>query len=198
MGSYETSDTTESTATDDALVVRAQSGDDTAFRELFARHFKSLTLYTLKLCNGNYHDAEDIVSETYGRAFSRIRSFKTGDSGFVAYLLTIARNLAIDEHRKRQAHPRVVANLSSDSIFDIASATQMADETHDAFLQRMTLIPAFRALSKIHREILFEIYWRERTLVEVAENLDLPLATAKSRLYYAIKALRRRPPSSFK
>jgi RNA polymerase sigma-70 factor (ECF subfamily) len=57
-------------------------------------------------------------------------------------------------------------------------------------LQLMTVTDALRTLSQSHREILVETYFRGRTVPEAAEVLGLPLGTAKSRVYYALRALR--------
>ena len=54
----------------------------------------------------------------------------------------------------------------------------------------MTVTDALRTLSQSHREILIETYFRGRTVPEAAEVLNLPLGTAKSRVYYALRALR--------
>jgi RNA polymerase sigma-70 factor (ECF subfamily) len=54
----------------------------------------------------------------------------------------------------------------------------------------MTITDALRTLSHAHREILVETYFRGRTVPEAAEALGLPLGTAKSRVYYALRALR--------
>jgi RNA polymerase sigma-70 factor (ECF subfamily) len=65
----------------------------------------------------------------------------------------------------------------------------MSDDT-DRVLQSMTVSDALRELSQSHREILIETYFRGRTVPEAAEKLNLPLGTAKSRVYYALRALR--------
>jgi RNA polymerase sigma-70 factor (ECF subfamily) len=54
----------------------------------------------------------------------------------------------------------------------------------------MTVTDALRTLSHSHREILIATYFRGRTVPEAAEELGLPLGTAKSRVYYALRALR--------
>ena len=72
---------------------------------------------------------------------------------------------------------------------ELESFPSTADDT-DRVLQLMTVTDALRALSQSHREILVETYFRGRTVPEAAELLDLPLGTAKSRVYYALRALR--------
>jgi len=72
---------------------------------------------------------------------------------------------------------------------ELESFPSTADDT-DRVLQSMTVSDALRELSQSHREILIETYFRGRTVPEAAEKLNLPLGTAKSRVYYALRALR--------
>ena len=72
---------------------------------------------------------------------------------------------------------------------ELESFPSSADDT-DRVLQLMTVTDALKALSQSHREILVETYFRGRTVPEAAEVLGLPLGTAKSRVYYALRALR--------
>jgi RNA polymerase sigma-70 factor (ECF subfamily) len=54
----------------------------------------------------------------------------------------------------------------------------------------MTITAAFKTLSPVHREIILATYFRGRTVPEAAEELGVPLGTAKSRVYYALRAMR--------
>jgi RNA polymerase sigma-70 factor (ECF subfamily) len=54
----------------------------------------------------------------------------------------------------------------------------------------LVLTDALRGLSAAHREVVFETYFRGRTVQEAAESLGLPVGTVKSRVYYALRALR--------
>ncbi|WP_223201192.1 sigma factor-like helix-turn-helix DNA-binding protein [Micromonospora sp. M42] len=89
------------------------------------------------------------------------------------------RRIAIDEHRSEQARPPETYDRD-------LTAFAEADST-DRVLRTMTVADALRTLSQSHREILVATYFRGRTVPEAAEELGLPLGTAKSRLYYAIK-----------
>ena len=65
----------------------------------------------------------------------------------------------------------------------------LSDEVGNV-LQRIMIVDALRALTPAHREILVESYFRGRTAQEVANELGLPVGTVKSRLFYALRALR--------
>jgi RNA polymerase sigma-70 factor (ECF subfamily) len=95
----------------------------------------------------------------------------------------VARRIAIDDHRSASARPAETYDR------ELESFPSMSDDT-DRVLQSMTVSDALRELSQSHREILIETYFRGRTVPEAAEKLNLPLGTAKSRVYYALRALR--------
>jgi RNA polymerase sigma-70 factor (ECF subfamily) len=97
-------------------------------------------------------------------------------------LVTVARRIAIDDHRSEKARPT--------ETYDREMETFAAPDETDRVLRLMTVTDALRALSQPHREILVETYFRGRTVPEAAEALRLPLGTAKSRVYYALRALK--------
>lgn len=66
----------------------------------------------------------------------------------------------------------------------------VADEEAESLLRGVPVIEALRALSVAHREVLNETILRDRTVNEAADVLGLPVGTVKSRVYYALKALR--------
>ena len=65
-----------------------------------------------------------------------------------------------------------------------------ADDETDSVLRKVLVIEALQALSVAHREVLNETILRDRTVNEAAEMLGIPVGTVKSRVYYALKALR--------
>jgi RNA polymerase sigma-70 factor (ECF subfamily) len=65
----------------------------------------------------------------------------------------------------------------------------VADETED-LLRRIAVAEALQALSPAHREVLNETILRDRTVNQAAEILGIPVGTVKSRVYYALRALR--------
>jgi RNA polymerase sigma-70 factor, ECF subfamily len=65
----------------------------------------------------------------------------------------------------------------------------VADETED-LLRKVAVVEALTAISAAHREVLNETILRGRTVNEAAESLGIPVGTVKSRVYYALRALR--------
>jgi RNA polymerase sigma-70 factor, ECF subfamily len=158
--------------------------EDTLVRMLYEEHAGPLLMFVLRLTGGDRQRAEDIVQETLLRAWRNAhRLGAQGQQSLRPWLVTVARRIAIDDHRSASARPSETYDR------ELESFPSQADDT-DRVLQSMTVSDALRELSQSHREILIETYFRGRTVPEAAEVLNLPLGTAKSRVYYALRALR--------
>jgi RNA polymerase sigma-70 factor (ECF subfamily) len=162
----------------------AGSHEDTLVKMLYEEHAGPLLMFVLRLTGGDRQRAEDIVQETLLRAWRNAhRLGAQGQQSLRPWLVTVARRIAIDDHRSASARPAETYDR------ELESFPSTADDT-DRVLQSMTVSDALRELSQSHREILIETYFRGRTVPEAAEKLNLPLGTAKSRVYYALRALR--------
>lgn len=156
---------------------------DRLIRLLYAEHAGPLLAFVMRLTGGDRQRAEDIVQETLLRAWRNAHRLGVqGQGSLRPWLVTVARRIAIDEHRSVQARPAETYDRD-------LTAFAEADST-DRVLRTMTVADALRTLSQSHREILVATYFRGRTVPEAAEELGLPLGTAKSRVYYALRALR--------
>ncbi|MEH0842009.1 sigma-70 family RNA polymerase sigma factor [Micromonospora sp. CPCC 205711] len=159
------------------------SHSDQLVRLLYAEHAGPLLMFVMRLTGGDRQRAEDIVQETLLRAWRNAHRLGVqGQGSLRPWLVTVARRIAIDEHRSEQARPAETYDRD-------LTAFAEADST-DRVLRTMTVADALRTLSQSHREILVATYFRGRTVPEAAEELGLPLGTAKSRVYYALRALR--------
>jgi RNA polymerase sigma-70 factor, ECF subfamily len=165
-------------------VADPQDHEDTLVRMLYEEHAGPLLMFVLRLTGGDRQRAEDIVQETLLRAWRNAhRLGAQGQQSLRPWLVTVARRIAIDDHRSASARPPETYDR------ELESFPSTADDT-DRVLQLMTVTDALKALSQSHREILVETYFRGRTVPEAADVLGLPLGTAKSRVYYALRALR--------
>ena len=162
----------------------AADHEDTLVKMLYEEHAGPLLMFVLRLTGGDRQRAEDIVQETLLRAWRNAhRLGAQGQQSLRPWLVTVARRIAIDDHRSTTARPPETYDR------ELESFPSTADDT-DRVLQLMTVTDALKTLSQSHREILVETYFRGRTVPEAAEVLGLPLGTAKSRVYYALRALR--------
>jgi RNA polymerase sigma-70 factor (ECF subfamily) len=152
-------------------------------RSLYEQHAGALLNFVSRLVAGDRQRAEDIVQETLLRAWRNGHKLDW-DSGMSLrpWLVTVARRIAIDDHRSEGARPTEIYDLDLESM----SPTDDTDRT----LRSMAVVDAMRDLSAPHREILLHTYFYGRTVAQAAELLGLPLGTAKSRVYHGLRALR--------
>jgi RNA polymerase sigma-70 factor, ECF subfamily len=143
---------------------------------LYAEHAAALLAYVQRLLGGDRFKAEDVVQETFLRAW-RNAGRLTGATAR-PWLFTVARRIVIDGHRRHDAAP--TAERAADAP---------ADELEQALLS-WDVTEAFRTLSADHRAVLLEVHYRDRTVAEAARVLGIPEGTVKSRTYYALHALR--------
>jgi RNA polymerase sigma-70 factor (ECF subfamily) len=98
------------------------------------------------------------------------------------WLATVARRIVIDDKRRRSVRPTEMGD-------EMLENAPVADSTED-LLRKVVVTEALRVLSPAHREVLSETILRDRTVNEAAEVLGIPVGTVKSRVYYALRALR--------
>lgn len=146
----------------------------------------------------NPSDAEDLVQETFLRAFRSLHQFKEG-TNLRAWLFRIMTNAFINEYRKRSRRP---TNSSLDDIEDfylydhlIDSGIQPMDERpEDIVLGRMTaddVIGALDDLSDDFRQVVLLADVEGFSYREIAEILDIPVGTVMSRLFRARRKLQK-------
>jgi RNA polymerase sigma-70 factor (ECF subfamily) len=152
-------------------------------RSLYSEHAEGLLLFVLRLTGGDRQRAEDVVQETLLRAWRHAHELAaSGRASLRPWLVAVARRIVIDGYRSRKARP---PETDDGPLATVATA----DET-ERVLQMLVLTDAMRGLTAAHREVVFETYFRGRTVQEAADSLGLPVGTVKSRVYYALRALR--------
>ena len=130
--------------------------------------------------------AEEAVQETFVRAWRAADRFDPSLGTLRGWLFSILRHVVIDLARARAARPR----LATEAVTARAEATPDADDQFDRALLSWQIEEALRRLGEDHRRVLVETYFRRRPYAEVATELGIPEGTVKSRVYYALKALR--------
>jgi RNA polymerase sigma-70 factor (ECF subfamily) len=166
-------------------VDHSQARDSEFVRSLYSRYGRSVLGRVLGLVHGDYQRAEDIVQETFLRAWQHQDSLDPDRAG--PWLQTVAHNLVVSAYRKTKARP-AESPLPDDEGGEWAKGD--GDLELDRMLERWQMLEAMRGLRAEHRAVLIEVYYLRRTVAETAEHLGVPVGTVKSRCYYGLRALR--------
>jgi RNA polymerase sigma-70 factor (ECF subfamily) len=161
------------------------SPDEERFTQIVRDHRTALLPYTIRLTGGDRGWAEDVLQETFLRAWRNLDRL-TPDRGSVhGWLRQVAHNLVIDGYRMRRARP-IEEELTPEQG-DIATLPD-----HSEIVLLSTVMSA--ALDRIrhpYRSTLVEIYLHDRTITQAAAALGVPVGTVKSRVHHALRALHR-------
>lgn len=126
---------------------------------------------------------EDVVQETFLRAWRQIARMDLAGGNPRSYLFTTARNILTDSWRAQSGRPRMV-----DDEQQLAAAP--SEDQVEAMLEALTINEALGRLSVEHREVIQTLYYDGLTIGEAAGRLGIAAGTVKSRSYYAVRALR--------
>lgn len=154
----------------------------TLMQQLHEEHATALWGYCLHLTGGDREVAEDLLQETLLRACRRFSTREVGTGSVRAWLFTVARNLRIDEWRRRRSRVEY-------AVAEVPEGGDRADRT-DELLQSWVVAEALSRLSEDHRAVLRECYYAGCSVAEAARRLEIPEGTVKSRTHYALHALR--------
>ncbi|MDN5698562.1 MAG: sigma-70 family RNA polymerase sigma factor [Rubrobacter sp.] len=168
------------------------SGEEEAeLRAVYREHSGELFRVALRSL-GDRGLAEEVVQETFVRAWKNRERFDSSRGSFRTWIFSIARNLIVDAARARASRPPGPAEAASTREHRLGGGyeTKAREDPIERALTRMQVEEALMRLSEDHRAVISEIYYRGRTYAELAQELDVPAGTLRSRMYYALKSLR--------
>jgi len=168
---------------DTALMFRVRADDRDAFAVLVRRHEKMLLNFFAR--SGVQYDCEDLVQQTFLRLY-RYRSRYVASAKFTTFLFLLARQVWIDELRKRKRHERLVAGLAAEPRQEYADP-EAAGATASG---NMDLSRAVASLPEGLRMVVELGVYQELPYAEIAEILGIPVGTVKSRMFNALAKLR--------
>jgi RNA polymerase sigma-70 factor (ECF subfamily) len=181
----------ETLSTDEVIVQRALGGDAEAFGELVGRWERRIFALTYGLL-GREEDARDATQETFLAAFRNLRGFR-GEAKVSSWLHRIAVNQCLT--RQRRAKVRNESALEDDDSNTGVFAAPLEYSPANVVEGRQRTAAVRRALNGLPlelRQIVVMKEFEELTFREIAEALELPLSTVKSRLYTGLKQLEMR------
>jgi RNA polymerase sigma-70 factor (ECF subfamily) len=184
----------ETVSSDEQIVERALAGEAEAFGEIVRRWERRIFALAYGMLDSS-EDARDATQETFLSAFRNLRGFR-GEAKVSSWLHRIAVNQCIT--RQRRAKVRKESALEDEAQAGAAAAAYTAPATASPARaaenrQRTELVRrAVQALPAELRQVVVMKEFEELTFQEIAEALDLPLSTVKSRLYTALRQLQLR------
>jgi len=165
-------------ASDETLVRSVARKDERAMRVLFARHQRRVFLFLTRMVRDEML-AEDVVSDVFLDVWRRAETFKA-QSSVSTWLLAIARNKALTALTRRSEvglDDELAATLV-DPNADPEQALQAKDRSE-------ALGQCLAQLSPEHGQIISLVYYREKSIREVAKIVGVPEPTVKTRMFYA-------------
>jgi RNA polymerase sigma-70 factor, ECF subfamily len=154
---------------------------DAAIRQLYSDHAEALFSYVRRFCL-DQAGADDIVQETFIRAWRHLPQLRGDGRPIRPWLFRVARNLLTDADRAARARPVTVPASSADYPGDESTLGQVLD--------RQLLRDGLQHLSPAHQAVLVETFYHGGTTAVIARQLEIPHGTVRSRLHYALHALR--------
>ncbi|MBI5707753.1 MAG: sigma-70 family RNA polymerase sigma factor [Armatimonadetes bacterium] len=178
---------------DQVLIERAQKGDRSAFDDLIRKHERRAYQYACRLTS-NPEEAADVVADAFVRVNNALPNFK-GQSAFTTWLYRILTNCFLDLKKKEKSRQTVSLEATLQTT-DGELDRQVEDEDPSPHEQAETserqraLEEAVSQLPEYQRAMIVMYHGEGLAYEEIAESLDLPIGTVKSRLNRARLSIR--------
>jgi RNA polymerase sigma-70 factor (ECF subfamily) len=178
---------TDDRAADRADLDRIARGDHEGLAALYDRHARPVYSLALRILQ-DQGDAEDIVQEVFSQAWRQAARYDASRGAVAAWLLTLARSRAIDRLRARRARPE---RAPDDRRAAVAVDPRVLPDLLILSAEQVGLVrAALDALPVLQRVAIELAYYEGLTHVEIAERLEQPLGTVKTRIRLALGKLR--------
>lgn len=177
---------TDTQVMDDMAAV-AEHRDKEAFSRLFDRFYPRVKSFCLSAQPGSTLLAEEVAQEVMIKVWNKAHTFNPNAAAVSTWIFTLARNSKIDYLRKNGRH---MSDIDPEMLWH-----DIADETADPFIQAQQkrseeeVREHLATLPEDQMQVLKSVYMEGRTHQEVAEVMNLPLGTVKSRIRLALKKL---------
>jgi|SRR5450432_4137223 RNA polymerase sigma-70 factor, ECF subfamily len=178
--------------TDLAAVSRARGGDADAFRDLVQRHSRTIFRVAYRM-TGNEHDADDVVQETFLRAYRQIDKFEER-ANFGTWLHRIAVNCSLDLLRSRSRHEKHRITDKDDEDGEMTREFESTDPQPDRLLLSAELkehvLVALDRLSGNERTAFMLRHFEGMPVEEIGKTLGIQVNAAKHTIFRAVRKLR--------
>lgn len=167
-----------------ALLLRLKKGDHDAFGDLYDAYAAALFGVVSKIVRSE-DEGQDVLQDAFVKIWKNIHYFDENKGTFFTWMLNIARNSAIDRYRRLKKEGKVEIQ-EVDSNVDIARGHQTTIKT-----STIGLADLVDKLPEEQRLMVEYIYFNGYTQQEVADELNMPLGTVKTRVRTAVQSLRK-------
>jgi RNA polymerase sigma-70 factor (ECF subfamily) len=181
----------DSMTSDEELVARSRGGDLDSFNQLVLRWERPIYALAYRVV-GREEEARDIAQETFLRAFRALKGFK-GQAKFSSWLYRITLNLCRDWMRRERRTP-IAQTPEGVDLVELAGEATPWESIEDLVSRKELGRAVAKAMSVLPEEQRTAIILKEYqglTFQEIADLLDCPLSTVKTRLYQGLTVLRR-------
>jgi RNA polymerase sigma-70 factor (ECF subfamily) len=174
---------------DDELIRQSQQGDRRCLELLYLRH-RFLVLRFAQRIVGDEDEAQDVLQETFKYVFQRLSTYKP-QAKFTTFLYKVTHHTALKWVTRKRKRFRLLKDHCEPTLSEVSPELLpeegLIHQEEVAHLQKQleTLLP-------LHREVLHLRIYEELSYEEIAEILNIPLGTVKSRLHHGISQLRQR------
>jgi RNA polymerase sigma-70 factor (ECF subfamily) len=173
---------------DQDLIGRVARGDEDALANLYDRHERAVYSLVFRIVR-DQGEAEDVVQEVFSQAWAQASRHDAARGAVAAWLLTIARSRAIDRIRARRARPD---NAAADEreVGELRDPVRPQDAELLSREQQAEVRSALERLPVLQRIAIELAYYEGLSQSEIAERLEQPLGTIKTRMRLALLKLR--------
>ncbi|HMJ62107.1 MAG TPA: sigma-70 family RNA polymerase sigma factor [Bryobacteraceae bacterium] len=179
--------------TDSAAAEEARKGDQRAFGALVERHSRSVFRLAFRM-TGNEQDAEDLVQETFLKAYKQLHRFD-GRSAFGTWLYRIAANCSLDLIRARKNRAERQTSASSSEAIDLLDQVAAPGPSPERLARSgqvaSLLKPALEQLTDLERTAFVLRHYEGCGIAEIAGMLGVETNAAKHSVFRAVQKLRR-------
>jgi RNA polymerase sigma-70 factor (ECF subfamily) len=179
------------TASDEQLMRRTQQGDRQAFAMLYERYSQAVLSYLYRML-GNVEDVESIGQEVFLRAFKFAATYRYPQK-FSTWLYTIARNLGINQARRRKRNPvKGATQLNMEDLELNSDAVVVAERAEDDLEKREQIVRVLQAMDGLpndQKEVIVLGIFHDLSYAQMEEITGAKAVTLRSRMFHGLRRL---------
>ena len=170
---------TASAAADRNALERMARSDPDALADLYDRHARVVFSLAFRILR-DQGDAEDVVQEVFSQAWKQAGRYDTRRGHVIGWLLTMTKSRAIDRLRSRRVRPDAVVDESA--VLDLPDRAELPDAQLEWAGRASQIRSAFEGLPLLQRAAIELAFYEGLTHAEIADRLEVPLGTVKTRI----------------